>query len=281
MGVMLTPSCQSKRENLALWELEHTRTELQERLNLLSYRLQVRDGGETESLTALQSAITGSSRRKQELLAQRTSLAGEIASLESAAAELEQAWILQQRGRAAGASFDRLVTRSGRVLENVNVTRIDDGGVSVRHEYGSATLRFDDLTAEQQQYFGLTESRATLAENREQLASAAYDRQIERQLALAKETQPDSEARAQARRPAAPGVQASQASTRVSPLAMPATRFGSRTWSGDSFGRRRYSDSPTYYYYYPSRQTCNPFYNPPRDIRQKPTGLIAIPNPYK
>lgn len=283
-GMTLLSSCQPKREDLALWELEQSRIELQERLNLLNYRLQVREGGNAGSLADLQSTLAASSRRKQELLAERNTLTGEIASLETAAEELEQAWVLQQRGRAAGASFERWVTLSGRQLENVKVVGIDDGGVSVRHDHGSATLRFDDLTSEQRIYFGLTASRAAAAENREQLASAAYERHVEQQLNLAKERGRESAAiPPKSRGPETPARQASltvAASTRVSPLSKPATPFGSRTWSGDSYRHRNAYDG-TYYYYYPSRQTCNPFQSAPRELLKKPTGPISIPNPYK
>jgi hypothetical protein len=280
-GMTLLSSCQPKREDLALWELEQSRIELQERLNLLNYRLQVREGGDADLLADLQSTLAASLRRKQELLAERNTLTGEIASLETAAEELEQAWVLQQRGRAAGASFERWITLSGRQLENVKVVGIDDGGVSVRHEHGSATLRFDDLTSEQQIYFGLTASRAAAAENREQLASAAYERHVEQQLNLTKERESAAMPPA-SRGPETPALQASRtvaASTRVSPLSKPATPFGSRTWSGDSYRRRTsYYDT---YYYYPSRQSCNSFQGAAKELLIKPTGPISIPNPYK
>lgn len=281
LGAALVASCQPKREDLALWELEQSKIELQERLNLLNYRLQVRGDDNTDDLKTLQTTIATSSRRKQELLAERNTLAEEIASLENAAVELELAWIQQRRVQAAEASFERFVTRSGRVLENASVTRINDGGVSIRHDHGSATLRFDDLTAEQQQYFGLTETRATAAENRELLASANYERQIEQQLKLTQEQEREANSQTRSTRGAsAPLLQASRVSTssRVSPLARPATSFGGRTWSSGSYYNRSNTNYRTYYYY-PSRRTCNPFYNTRREIRN--TGLIVIPNPYK
>ena len=82
IGIALLTSCQPKRDNIALWELEQSRIELQESLKLAEYRLQTHDGGRLEELNALTSALTGFSSKKLALQTQRAELAKDIASLE-------------------------------------------------------------------------------------------------------------------------------------------------------------------------------------------------------
>lgn len=273
-------SCQQRREDQVFWELEQSRIELQERLNLAEYRLQQHDGGKFDEWKALSAARDASMRRIQQLESERAALVEEIASLERDSSEMELAWIQQQRSNSLGKTFERLTTKNGRVLENASVTRIDDGGVSIRHEHGAAKLRFDDLTTEQQNLFGLSESRAQVALNREKVASAAYDQQVEQQLQVARDQQlAKQDTQALEKRRASARVspqQTSLASNRSdNPLRQPATRFGSRSWSSDSFVRSR---RPTYRYYYLTNGCSNPFYHQ-RVFKRDSTGLTIIPTP--
>lgn len=282
LGVALLSGCQQKREDIALWELEQSRIELQESLKLAEYRLQVHHGGKLDELNALTTALVGISGKKQALQTQRDSLVEDVASLEQKTVEIELAWIQQQRASARGASFAKFTTKDGRTLENASVTQIDDGGVSIRHDHGAAKLRFDDLTREQQEQFGLLEGRAAAAEDRELVASAAYEKHVEQHLQSAREQEKErarQETQALARnarstQPSSPPASL-EAATSDNPLHQPATRFGSRYWSGYSYPRDRGNN---YRYFYSTGRSSTPYYR--RDYKQESSGLIVIPNPY-
>ena len=97
LGVALLTGCQQKREDIALWELEQSRIELQESLKLAEYRLQVHHGGKLDELNALTTALAGISGKKQNLQIQRTALVEDVASLKIEADycwtdELQRAW---------------------------------------------------------------------------------------------------------------------------------------------------------------------------------------------
>lgn len=283
IGIALLTSCQQKRDNLALWELEQSKIEVQESLKLAEYRLQSHDGGRFEELNALTTALAGFSSKKLALQTQRADLAEAIASLEQDTVKIELAWIQQQRTNSRGATFAKFTTKDGRVLENACVTKIDDGGVSIRHDHGATKLRFDDLTSVQQEQFGLLETRADAAENRELIASAAYEKHVDQHLQSAREQDQErarQETQALARKTQSTRVSTPQVSlateTSDNPLHQPATRFGSRYWSGYSYSRDR---GTNYRYYYSTGRSSTPYYYK-RDHKQESTGLIVIPNPY-
>lgn len=280
LGVALLTGCQQKREDIALWELEQSRIELQESLKLAEYRLQVHHGGKLDELNALTTALAGISGKKQNLQIQRTALVEDVASLEQQTVEIELAWIQQQRAISRGASFAKFTTKDGRTLENACVTQIDDGGVSIRHDHGAAKLRFDDLTPEQQEQFGLLEARAEAAENRELIASAAYEKHVEEHLQSAREQEQERQQTSalarnnQSTRVSPPPVSPAT-SPSDNPLHQSATRFGGRSWSTYSYSRDR---GTSYRYLYPTGRSCSPYYK--RDFKQESSGLRIIPNPY-
>lgn len=282
IGIALLAGCQQKRDNIALWELEQSRIELQESLKLAEYRLETRGGGRVEELNTLTKALAGFSTKKQALQNQRADLARDVATLEQDTVEIELAWIQRQRTKSRGATFAKFTTKDGRVLENASVTMIDDGGVSIRHDHGAAKLRFNDLTPAQQEQFGLLESRADAAVSRELMASAAYEKHVDQHLQSAREQEQErarQETQALARnarstRPSSPPASL-EAAVSDNPLHQPATRFGSRYWSGYSYSRDRGNN---YRYFYSTGRSSTPYYR--RDYKQESSGLIVIPNPY-
>lgn len=281
LGVALLAGCQQKREDIALWELEQSRIELQESLKLAEYRLHVHEGGKLDELNTLTTALAGISSKRQALQTQRAELVEDAASLEQQTVEIELAWIQQQRASSRGANFAKFTTKNGRTLENACVTQIDDGGVSIRHDHGAAKLRFDDLTPEQQEQFGLLEARADAAESRELVASAAYEKHVDEHLQAAREQEQERQQTSalarntQSTRESSPPVSV-DTNPSDNPLHQSATRFGGRSWSTYSYSRDR---GTSYRYIYPTGRSCSPYYYK-RDFKQESSGLRIIPNPY-
>ena len=85
----------------------------------------------------------------------------------------------ERRAAAFSKRMDRFETMKGRVYEDVRITAIDDGGISLSHSTGTARLRFDDLSPQQRRYFGMDESAALETYRRERLAREAYEKLVE------------------------------------------------------------------------------------------------------
>lgn len=87
--------------------------------------------------------------------------------------------IEERRAAALSKRMDRFETMNGRVYEDVRITAIGEGGISLAHSSGTARLRYDDLSPRQRRYFGMDEQAAAETYRRERLEREAYERQVE------------------------------------------------------------------------------------------------------
>ncbi|MDE0836801.1 MAG: hypothetical protein OSA84_10665 [Akkermansiaceae bacterium] len=85
----------------------------------------------------------------------------------------------ERRGIALSEKMDRFETMKGRVYEDVRITAIDAGGVSLSHSSGTARLRYGDLSPQQRRNFGMDATAAAETYRNERLAREAYDKRVE------------------------------------------------------------------------------------------------------
>lgn len=249
---LLVIGCGDKPDS-AWWQGEEERIGLEHDLELKKFRYdqvytddfnQLQDLDKSNAATAV--TLTG-------LRDQRMQLAASIISMESQRDEVRRTAILNQRQRAMGGTHEELTVQSGRTFRAVSVASIDDAGVTIRHEHGSAKLRYSDLTAEQRILFGLEQDLAVAAEGQEKKDALAYERWVDTKMVAVKEqeqqaadeAQREADAAARRRALAAAATRDQVASTNTSPLARESRLSGS---------------SGKYYYHYRSARRYGPVY---------------------
>ena len=278
------PGCDNRQVDAGYWAREREKIELTQRLKMAEYRIGQTNPEDLAELTQLGIRLREFDQRVRDLVQNRSALRAEIKAMEYRNDEAGRLAIQDRRTSAVGRKFDSFVLKDGRTLQNVAITGVDDSGVAIRHDHGTARLRYSDLSPEQNLIFGLEETSALAAENRELQESIAYERRIDLEIQSLR----DKEERAAADAKRDDDAQVSRSlmaresgNQRTSPLAQPARQVGSgswsRTWYGDS-PYRSYRPTYRYVYYYPARP--NPFcgartYNSMRNI----PGTTCIPNP--
>jgi hypothetical protein len=194
----------------------------------------------------------------------RNALDAEIKGMEVRNEEFVRLAIQGLRMKALGRKFDRFSVNDGRTFENVTVTGVDDGGVAIRHEHGTARFRFAELSAGQSELFGLDERSGLAAADRERRESIAYERRIDEELDAMREKEERIAAvarRSEDARMSRPLMAVNSSRQPASPLAKPASPVGSGYSYRSSYGYSGYrSYRPTYRYVYYHRSVPNPFY---------------------
>ncbi|MGJ8642527.1 MAG: hypothetical protein ACSHX9_03890 [Luteolibacter sp.] len=61
----------------------------------------------------------------------------------------------ERRAAAIGQEMENFTGADGRIYKDVRITRINDGGISIRHSTGTARLRYGDLTPSQRMQYGI------------------------------------------------------------------------------------------------------------------------------
>ncbi len=108
--------------------------------------------------------------------------AAELAALQAAAeaAELEErarlARAAEARETAKGEKHEALTTSKGRTYKKVTIKGVDEIGVKIFHEYGTARIKFAELPEEFQKRFGYDPSRAEELLQREKDLESARER---------------------------------------------------------------------------------------------------------
>jgi len=186
---------------------------------------------------------------------QRLALQAELEEMQSQWTDFRRSTIREQRQRAMGKTFEVLQSSSGRTFNDVRVSVIDDGGVTIRHADGSARLGFEDLDARQRAFFGLEADLSLAAAEKESRDAAAYERWVEAGLAQneaksqrASEIAMREAADARRKQTALLGRQLAAANER--PLAQVATSVGNRSWSSSRYSSSYQTYRPTYRYVY-------------------------------
>lgn len=267
MTVVLAVGCGKNQDQADWWQGEQQRIELSQQLELKRYRFEQaysRDFGQLENLRLF---TMGNVALLKSLRNQHQALSGKIESLEGQWAGFRESTIREQRHHAMSKTFDRLSLVSGRIYAEVSVASIDDSGVTIRHADGSARLRFTDLDDTQRIFFGLEADLALAAEEQETRDAADYERWVEARMVAINEKKLEASANArreelELRRMRAESAAQLAANSSISPLARPATNWGSRSWSSYSSDYSNYRTyRPTYryvYYYTPPAYSCQP-----------------------
>jgi hypothetical protein len=266
VAVLFSASCQRNENQAEWWQGEQERIELSHQVELMQYRLELRNGsrlGANERLTEMTQAIPSLLKSLQQ---QHRALSVEVAALEKKWPVFCASTIQSQRERAIGMTFETLCLSSGRKFQGVSVAGITDGGVTIRHIDGSARLRFADLDSEQQLLFGLEADSALAAAEKESQAANAYERAIDTQMAV---NQKQEKMVSEITRRAELAAQEKWsllavryvAAARTELFAQAATSLGSRPWGYSSYYpryRAYRSYRPTYRYVYRSTiPSCN------------------------
>jgi hypothetical protein len=132
----LLPGCQRRvHADAAWWAAENQRIHLENQRNLLKLRL----GNQTvpppgSGQAADRSSLVASLTKQAQTLRDR------INRLESDIARHRMELIRDARNEAIGSVVGSLTTNCGKTYRDATITRIDDGGVSIRHHDGSARL---------------------------------------------------------------------------------------------------------------------------------------------
>lgn len=180
---LVSVGCRTDQSQSEWWQGEQERIGLSQQLELCRFRLELRPSGNLEELNRLSELVQANASVVGSLQRQLHFLNEEVESLERNRADFKLSTIRERRHEAIGKVFETFQSASGRKFLNASVTAIDDAGVTIRHADGSARLRFADLDAGQQVFFGMDAGRAFAAEEKESFAAIAYERELDRQMA--------------------------------------------------------------------------------------------------
>lgn len=263
-AAVLTAGCGKSDDNVAWWQGEQERIELSHRLALKEFRFEQLGSKDLPELDRLRRSNQTQAVSLKSLKQRHSALNEEFETLQRQSAGFREAVIRDQRNRAIGRTFTELASLSGRTYKDVTIASIDDAGVAIRHADGSARLRYADLDSDQRLFFGLEADLALAAVERESRDVAAYERWIDGQMAVLQERNAEQAGIAMRNEQKARNNRAMQAArqtvaSNVSPLARPATSFGSGS-SRYYSTYRAYRPTYRYVYYTPAfPRSCYPY----------------------
>jgi hypothetical protein len=233
----ILPGCDHALDRSAHWETEREIVELTQRLKLAHYRLGLAGEGAAAELPQTLEELSQLEKRACALQQDQTSLITAIAEMEQRFISERERLRLQQRENALGQRFEHFTLADGREFQEVTITHIDDGGVSLRHQHGTARLGFKDLTPEERAFFGLEEESSLAAQARETRDAIAYEQWIDQSLTARRAEEGRAVVRAteletQARIARARALEQAAARDRLRPLAQKPVTVGRGGWSG-------------------------------------------------
>lgn len=264
----LFQSCKKKQDDSVWWSQEQEKAKLTAQLDLLHFRQNQSTAPHENERRIMDEEIKRLETRRQILLEKHASLMTEVADLKyklSSIPSIEE--LNKNRANSVGKRIKTLSLANGRTFQNVTVVRIEDGGVSIRHDHGAATLRFADLSPNQQIEFGMERDSALEAEKNDLSRQTAYERWISNEMqamelrnnkvALMEQLEKNRNANFSSSL-----YRRTDGSGYSTPLSRPPTPVGTRScwphyWR-NSFYYRRYGTRSTYYYPY-----SNYFYQSP------------------
>lgn len=260
MAALLMSGCRRGGEDAAWWRGEQQRLELAHDLELKEYRHQQSDAGSLAELETLRVSNESDRKRLAKLSEKQTTLATEVDSMERQLVGVREEMVRTQRQMALGRKFKEFPVADGRTFKNATVAAVDEAGVTIRHEDGSARLVYADLDDRQRQFFALDENASLAAQEEEKRQAVAYEQWIDSTVAVNKakneqatlETRRD-EQRLRFERSLIAARQTSASSERA--LAQPARSFGG---GYSSYSRPSYR---TVYYYNYNPYGYSPYVN--------------------
>lgn len=259
---LVISSCSDKDGDESAWRNEAELTRLRGEFDLASFRVSqlppVSAQPEPLDIASVRSEIGELDQRKQ-------ALAARISSMRDGWLDYRKNILAVRRTQVVGMRFETLDTEKGSEFTDVEIARITDGGVSVRHPLGAARLSVDDLTEAEHAFFGLDPVFADEVYRKEMQLRLAHERAVN--TALKAEMAEISER------------EKSETQTRPLPVSTPAhepsvagsrPEFRPRTYSSSfSVNRRRTSPRTyrryhhhTYYVEPPAPCPPAPFYRP-------------------
>jgi hypothetical protein len=180
LALVALPSCKKNtdaRMDPQWWKLEADRVELVQEIKLQKMRLGEEDIA--RDYAALKSRMSKNEVLLAELQENAADLRSKVANMAAAAAAERENWIATTRAAAVGRSFATFTGSSGRIYEDVTITRVTDVGIEFRHSAGSARLPATALSPELHDDFGLDTTAALAALDRERATARAYEAYIE------------------------------------------------------------------------------------------------------
>jgi len=269
MFAILSAACSGNKKDTVWWDNQKTLIELKNELALAQYRASMLAPEDLSSPAEAETPAPAVLEEDIRLLTDmKRGLGDEVSAMEAAWNDFRANVLDQRRAALSGKSFNEFQTADGKTYKNGMVTKIDDGGVSLRHADGTARLRFQDLNSEEHAYFGLDGELAAAAHQKESTNRVAYEKWVGKSLAIAEakeaeesriRQQEESKA-ASARTLAAASRRSSTTSASVSPLTSSFGKLGDTSTFSTGSSRysrysRRYSSygsfyrRPTIYYY--------------------------------
>lgn len=265
--------CGERKDQVAWWTGEQQRMELTHQVELQQFRCDQVYSGDYTELASFRTGSQATSARAAALRQKRDELTGLVESQQKKLVEFQESTLRSQRQRAMRLTYETFRTATGRSFKKVSISAIDDSGVTIRHADGSTRLRFADLDAQQQQFFGLEADLALIAQQKEAREAVAYERWIAKELeishlsdAAVAKVSVRNEATFLPKLAESPVLQIVAANVR--PLSQPAKSFG-------SVGYRSYRYS-TYRSYRPIYQTN--FYDTSGCMNYPTAGITPCPS---
>ncbi len=272
---LLSASCDTKQDQAEWWRGEQERLELSQTLKLKQFRFELSGHEEWVALEPLLLSNQESGKLIKTLQQTRADLEREVHSLQDTLVAFRADFIQSQRRSAIGTSFEEFSSGDGRVFQNARIVDIDDAGVTIRHDDGSARLRYGDLDARQREMFGLEQSSAQAAIAEEARQASAYESWVDGQVAVVREKQALASAAAlrsqeAAKRSRELAVSRELVAAANRPLAQPSTSLGNRysTYYSGNYSTLRPARNSYRYVYYNQSPSYSYGYNPYRRVSQ-------------
>ena len=112
------------------------------------------------------------------LEAQMSKVIAETVTLEKEFQDYSTSFRTQVREDAVGEKFPTLKTVSGSEYAEVEIREVTEVGISIRHQYGSKRITYEELTEEWQQRFQFDPKEKAEALAREQVEREMYERSV-------------------------------------------------------------------------------------------------------
>lgn len=277
MIAILGSACSGDKKDTVWWDHQKTLIELKNELALAQYRVSMSTPAELSPPVEAEEPSPAEMIESIRLLTEvKGRLQKDINGMNLAWDDFRSGVLEGRRSTLFGKSFNKFQTADGKTYKKMMITKIDNGGVSLRHSDGTARLRFQDLNSEEHAYFGLDEDLAAAANHAERSYQIAYEKWVAKSLAIsgAKEAeeskirQKERNDNESARFIAAASLRSSASSANASPLSSSIGKLGatSTVSTGSSRYSRRYSSYGSFYrrptiYYYNSTPSCYQNFN--------------------
>ncbi|MBC7980075.1 MAG: hypothetical protein H7Y36_05885 [Armatimonadetes bacterium] len=270
-GIIATLSlgCLDNNKDSVWWGNEKTIIELAQELELAQYRARQLQPQEIPAHPVSNQVVMQQLLKEIEALEiAKIDLQGEIAEMSSGWNGFRNEVLARRRSNLLGKTHESFTLGNNKTYTNAVISKIDDGGVSLRHADGTARFRFNDLNADEQTWFGLDGELALIAHQSEGESRVAYEKWIDKNMAiveakeasLAKIRKEDEEKLVAARSRAASLRSIASASTSplsasIGPLGATSSSYSRYSGYSTNYSYRR--PAIRYRYYYNTTPNCN------------------------